>query len=346
MKTWIGIGLFIVLGMFAAFVIGFRPHFAESLPIDDEQMGLKDRIVIKFSHVVAENTPKGLAAAHFARLVKELSDDRVEIQVFPNGLLYSGDTEFAALQSGAVQIIAPSFSNMSEIDPTWLVMDLPFAFSDQQAVYAALHGELGRRLLGTLNAHKVRGEAFWANGFKQMTSSVRPLRVPDDFRNQTFRIQPSQMLVSQFQALGASTVKIPFNETYGLLKDNAADGQENTISNIATKRLYQVQNYMTVSNHGYLGYVVLFNQKFWADLPPDVQRLLQQALEETTVWLQQESASMHEKQLRELEEIDGFTIHKLTAKERQQWIRKLEPLYDQYEQIIGTGLMSEIGRPK
>ena len=346
MKTWIGIGLFIVLGMFAAFVIGFRPHFADSLPIDDEQTGLKDRIVIKFSHVVAENTPKGLAAAHFARLVKELSDDRVEIQVFPNGMLYSGDTEFAALQSGAIQMIAPSFSNMSVVDPAWLAMDLPFAFADQQAVNAALQGELGRRLLGTLNAHKVQGAAFWANGFKQMTSSVRPLQVPEDFRNQTFRIQPSQMLVSQFQALGASTVKIPFNETYGMLKDRAADGQENTISNIATKRLYQVQKYMTISNHGYLGYVVLFNKKFWADLPPDVQRLLEQALEETTSWLHRETASMHAKQLRELEEIDGFTVHKLTEEERQQWIRKLEPLYDQYEQIIGTELMSEIGRPK
>ena len=346
MKTWIGIGLFIVLGMFAAFVIGFRPHFADSLPIDEEQTGLKDRIVIKFSHVVAENTPKGLAAAHFARLVEELSDDRVEIQVFPNGMLYSGDTEFAALQSGAIQMIAPSFSNMSVVDPAWLAMDLPFAFADQQAVNAALQGELGRRLLGTLNAHKVQGAAFWANGFKQMTSSVRPLQVPEDFRNQTFRIQPSQMLVSQFQALGASTVKIPFNETYGMLKDRAADGQENTISNIATKRLYQVQKYMTISNHGYLGYVVLFNKKFWADLPPDVQRLLEQALEETTSWLHRETASMHAKQLRELEEIDGFTVHKLTEEERQQWIRQLEPLYDQYEQIIGTELMSEIGRPK
>jgi len=266
--------------------------------------------------------------------------------VFPNAMLYSGDTEFAALQSGAIQMIAPSFSNMSVVDPAWLAMDLPFAFADQQAVNAALQGELGRRLLGTLNAHKVQGAAFWANGFKQMTSSVRPLQVPEDFRNQTFRIQPSQMLVSQFQALGASTVKIPFNETYGMLKDRAADGQENTISNIATKRLYQVQKYMTISNHGYLGYVVLFNKKFWADLPPDVQRLLEQALEETTSWLHRETASMHAKQLRELEEIDGFTVHKLTEEERQQWIRQLEPLYDQYEQIIGTELMSEIGRPK
>ncbi|CAM4111336.1 DctP family TRAP transporter solute-binding subunit [Paenibacillus alkaliterrae] len=346
MKTWIGIGLFIVLGMFAAFLIGFRPHFTDSLPMDDEQTGLKDRIIIKFSHVVAENTPKGLAAEHFARLVKELSDDRVEIQVFPNGMLYSEDTEFAALQSGDIQMIAPSFSNMSVVEPAWLAMDLPFAFADQQAVDAALQGELGRRLFGTLNSHKVQGAAFWANGFKQMTSSVRPLQVPDDFRNQMFRILPSRLLVSQFQALGASTVKIPFNEVYGILKDGSADGQENTISNIVSKRLYQVQKYMTISNHGYLGYVVLFNKRLWADLSPEVQRVLQQALEETTAWINQETASMHEKQLLELKGIDGFTIHMLTEKERQQWIRKLEPLYDQYEQTIGSELMSEIGRPK
>lgn len=345
MKTWIGIGLFIVLGMFAAFMVGFRPTFTESLPIDDEQTGLKDRIVIKFSHIVAENTPKGLAAAHFAKLVKELSNDRVEIQVFPNGMLYSGDTEFAALQSGAVQMIAPSFSNMSVVDPAWLAMDLPFAFADQQVVNAALQGELGRLLLGTLDAHNVRGAAFWANGFKQMTSSVRPLQTPDDFHNQTFRIQPSRMLVSQFQAFGASTVKTPFNETYGILKDGGVDGQENTISNIATKRLYQVQKYMTISNHGYLGYVVLFNKEHWADLSPDVQRILRQALEETTAWLNEEAASMHEKQLRELEDIDGFTIHWLSEEERMEWIRKLEPLYDRYEEVIGSKLMNIIGRP-
>lgn len=346
MKTWIGIGLLIVLGMFAAIMIGFRPHFTDSLPIDDEQTGLKDRIVIKFSHIVAENTPKGLAAAHFAGLVKEMSDDRVEIQVFPNGMLYTADTEIEALQSGDIQMIAPSFSNMSVIDPAWLAMDLPFAFADQQAVDTALQGGLGQHLLGTLNSHKIQGAAFWANGFKQMTSRVRTLRVPDDFRNQTFRIQPSRMLVSQFQALGASSVKIPFNETYGILKDGLAEGQENTISNIASKRLYQVQNYMTLSDHGYLGYVVLFNKKFWTELPTDVRGILEQALEETTAWQHQETALMHAKQLRELEEIDGFMIHRLTEEERQQWIRKLEPLYDQYEQIIGSGLMSEIGRPK
>jgi C4-dicarboxylate-binding protein DctP len=345
-KTWLGIGLFIAIGLFTAYVVGFRPQSTGPLPTDDEQTGLKERIVIKFSHVVAENTPKGLAAAHFAQLVKSMSHDRVEIQVFPNGILYSDDTEIAALQSGDIQMIAPSFSKMNAIDPAWMVMDLPFAFANQDAVNTALKGDLGRRLFATLGTHQMQGVAYWGNGFKQMTSVLRPLRVPDDFRSQTFRIQSSPVLVSQFKAFGAKTSIIPFNEVYGNLKDKSVDGQENTISNIMSKRLYLVQKYMTISNHGYLGYVVIFNKEFWDGLPADVRQMLQKALDETTVWLGKTMNTLHEQELHKLKEISGLQIHTLTADERAQWVRKLAPLYGQFRSTIGSDLMDDIGKPK
>ncbi|EXX90383.1 C4-dicarboxylate ABC transporter [Paenibacillus darwinianus] len=344
MKSIAGIGIFLVLGLLVAYVVGFQPIFGEKLPYDDEQTGLKDRIVIKFSHVVAENTPKGLAAARFAALVKQKSRDRVEIQVFPNGMLYSENREVAALRRGDIQMIAPSFSNMNAIDPAWYVMDLPFAFRDQQDVNEALRGILGKRLFETLEPYGMKGGAYWSNGFRQMTNDVRPLRTPDDFRGLKFRVQPSEVLERQFNLLGASTISTPFNEVYRNLEAGAVDGQENTISNILSKRLYQFQRYMTISNHGYLGYVVIFNEEFWNGLPPDVQLIIEQALRETTAWNNQ-AALKQEKGLRLLRERARLDIITLTDEDKAQWKDKLSPIYKEFADTIGPGLLEEIDRP-
>lgn len=344
MKMMAGIGIFIVLGLLAAYMIGFQPIFGEKLPFDDEQTGLKDRIVIKFSHVVAENTPKGLAAARFAELVKKKSRDRVEIQVFPNGMLYSEKTEVAALRRGDIQMIAPSFSNMNAIDPAWYVMDLPFAFRDQQDVNRALQGKLGKRLFETLEPYGMKGAAYWSNGFRQMTNDVRPLRTPDDFRGLKFRVQPSEVLERQFNLLGASTISTPFNEVYRNLEAGVVDGQENTVSNILSKRLYQFQRYMTISNHGYLGYVVVFNEEFWNGLPSDVRLIIEQALRETTLWNNQEALN-NEKGLRALANRADMEIIALTENDKALWTEKLNPIYKEFAQTVGPDLMEEVRRP-
>ncbi|WP_399538663.1 DctP family TRAP transporter solute-binding subunit [uncultured Paenibacillus sp.] len=344
MKMMAGIGIFIVLGLLAAYMIGFQPIFGEKLPFDDEQTGLKDRIVIKFSHVVAENTPKGLAAARFAELVKKKSRDRVEIQVFPNGMLYSEKTEVAALRRGDIQMIAPSFSNMNAIDPAWYVMDLPFAFRDQQDVNRALQGKLGKRLFETLEPYGMKGAAYWSNGFRQMTNDVRPLRTPDDFRGLKFRVQPSEVLERQFNLLGASTISTPFNEVYRNLEAGVVDGQENTVSNILSKRLYQFQRYMTISNHSYLGYVVVFNEEFWNGLPSDVRLIIEQALRETTLWNNQEALN-NEKGLRALANNADMEIIALTENDKALWTEKLNPIYKEFAQTVGPDLMEEVRRP-
>nr|WP_236595771.1 DctP family TRAP transporter solute-binding subunit [Paenibacillus sp. EPM92] len=333
--------MFLVLGLLAAYLIGFQPDIGGELPYDDEHTGLKDRIVIKFSHVVAENTPKGLAAAHFAELVKEKSQDRVEVQVFPNGMLYAEDNEITALQHDDVQMIAPSFSNMNVIDPAWLVMDLPFAFRNQQEVERALQGVLGERLLATLEPHGMKGAAFWHNGFRQVTNNVRQLRTPEDFQGLKFRIQPSPVLKRQFEALGASTISTPFNEIYRSLKNGKVDGQENTISNILSKRLYQVQRFITISNHSYLGYIVTFNKRFWEDLPPDVQQLLKEALAETSDWNNREALS-HENRLQTLAQNQSIEMTTLSDADKALWRQRFEPLYQEFADIIGSDLMKEI----
>jgi C4-dicarboxylate-binding protein DctP len=239
-------------------------------------------------------------------------------------------------------MIAPSFSNLTNISPAWLAMDLPFAFLDQKAVDEALHGDIGRRLFQTLEPHKMVGVAYWNNGFKQMTSNMRPLLMPKDFQGQTFRILPSTMIAEQFRALGARTINYPFNEVYRKLENGTVDGQENTISNIYTKRLFQVQKYMTISNHGYLGYAVIFNKPFLDDLPSELRSIIQEALNETTNWINNQSLSMQKQQFDAIRKSGTIEIHELTDSERGQWMSSMKPLYSQYAEEIGENLVNEI----
>lgn len=344
MRTFFGISIFLIVGLAAALWVGFRPDWPGTLPWDDEQTGLNERIVMKFSHVVAENTPKGLAAEHFARLVKERSNDKVEIQVFPNAQLYSEKDEAEALQRGDIHLIAPTFSNMSKIDSAWLVMDLPYVFADQAAVDAALQGKIGQRLFQRLEQNDMEGLAFWNNGFKQMTSNRGPLLTPEDFQGQTFRIMPSAVLEAQFRHMGATTITAPFNEVYQLLHDGKADGQENTISNIFSKRVYQVQNYLTLSDHGYLGYSVVANRSFWLALPEDIRYILTEALKETGEWMSAEMERVHKEQLAQLEAMGGIQIHRLTEKEKEAWRASLQGVYDQFRSDIGAEMADEVER--
>lgn len=342
MKSLIGIGVFIVMGLVAAILVGFWPVFSSPLPYDIEQTGLKDRIIIKFSHVVAENTPKGLAAEYFARLVKAKTNERVEIQVFPNGILYTDKNEVEALRRGDVQMIAPASSNLAELFPTWQAIDLPFAFPSQEALNKAFGGPIGSALFQSLEYKNMKGLAFWMNGFKQMTSSQKPLIVPDDFKNQTFRILPSPVIDAQFKQMGARTLTAPFNEVFRLLEQRKVDGQENTISNIFSKRLYKVQQYMTISNHGYLGYAVIMNKSFWDRLPADIQQKIAEAMDEATEWANRQSLAINEKQLQAIEKEGGIEIHYLTAQERRKWVAVLNPVYDQFSSQIGGELVKQI----
>ncbi|WP_028595013.1 DctP family TRAP transporter solute-binding subunit [Paenibacillus assamensis] len=342
MRSFVTIGLFVLVGLIAAILIGFPLHTSKPLPYDAEQAGLKDRIVIKFNHVVAENTPKGLAAERFAKLVRERLSDRVEVQVYPNGILYSDKHELDALSRGDIQMIAPSFSNLTNAFPSWKAFDLPFAFPNQQAVDEALQGEIGKQLLGELTNANMKGISFWNNGFKQVTSAQRPLIHPADFAGQTFRILPSEVLEQQFHAFGAQTSMMPFTEVYHSVVRGDVDGQENTISNIYSKRLYQVQRYMTISNHGYLGYAVIVNRSFWEGLPADIRRELELILAETTEWNRVLAQQLNDQQLMHIKKSGLMDIHQLTIEEREEWLKKLAPIYEQVEQEVGAPLLAQI----
>lgn len=342
MKKWIIILASLVL-FITCLLVGMKTFLhPKKLAYDYEQEGLKDQIVLKFSHVVAENTPKGLAAKKFAELVYKKSDGKIRVEIFPNGMLYSDIEEINALKENKIQIIAPSTSKLGTLSSRWGVLDLPFAFPNYEAIQAGLNGSIGNTLLQSLEKEHLKGLAYWINGFKQFTSNKGPIRIPKDIKGQTFRIMQSNILKSQFEQLHAKAIQQPFDITFQSLQSGKIDGEENTLTNIYSKKFYNLQKYLTISNHGYLGYVVLMNQSFWNAQTDQTKKILTEAMIETTEWNEKHAKKMNEEQLKLIQKKSSIQIHELTNEEKKQWMIALDPLYDKLEPIIGKDLIREI----
>ncbi|MFG6115306.1 DctP family TRAP transporter solute-binding subunit [Halobacillus sp. MO56] len=343
LRTVIMITLFIITGIFTALFFGFDlSEASRTLEYDDEQEGIQDELVIQFSHVVAENTPKGMAARRFASLVESRTDGEIKVQVHSNGTLYNDQQEYQALKEGRVEMIAPATSNLTERFPKWQVLDLPFAFPSHQAVEEAYEGVIGETLLQELEKEGIKGLTFWYNGYKQVTNNSRPIVYPNDFDRLHFRIMPSPVIEAQFEQLGASTSVLPFNKTYRNLEVGFVNGQENTASNIYSKKLYQDQSYMTFSNHGYLGYAVLINQEFWDSLSQEHKQIIESSMAETTSWVRRHAIELNDEHSRRLRQQENLQIDYLTYTQREAWKRRLAPIYDEVEAVVGEDLMSEI----
>lgn len=311
--------------------------------VDLEQVSTDEKIVIKFSHVVAENTPKGLAAQRFADLTRERTHGRVEVQVFPNSTLYKDGEEIQALQNGTVQMIAPATSKLSGMYPQWQVFDLPYAFKDVNAVHTAMSGYIGSRLCDGLKQNNMQVLAFWDNGFKQMTNCQRPLVNPADFQGLSFRVMlNSQVLKKEFETLNAHAVEGPFNDLYRALDSHEVDGQENTMSNIYSKDLYKTQPYLTLSNHGYMGYVVLTNQKFWSGLPVEVRTVLESTMMEVTEWEREQAFIMDKQSLEKVISSGLVQVHQQTEEEKSQWSVTFKPVYSDLKNLIGKDMLDSL----
>src|SRR5438552_938585 len=251
-------------------------------------------IVIKFSHVVASDTPKGKAADKFKELAEKYTDGKVKVEVYPNSTLYKDKEELEALQLGAVQMLAPSNSKFGPIGiREFEVFDLPYILPDLKTLRKVTDGPLGARLLKLLDAKGMTGLAYWDNGFKEMSANKK-LISPVDYKGVKFRIQSSKVLEAQFRALGSIPQVMGFGEVYQALQTGVVDGQENTWSNIYTQKMHEVQKYATVTNHDYIGYVVVVHKKFWDGLPVDVRAACDKAMKEATAYGNGQSAKENE----------------------------------------------------
>jgi C4-dicarboxylate-binding protein DctP len=301
-------------------------------------------IVIKFSHVVASETPKGKAAERFKDLAEKATDGRVRIELYPNSTLYKDKEELEALQLGAVQMLAPSLAKFGPLGVReFEVFDLPYIFPTKDVLYRVTEGPIGESLLEKLEPKGIIGLGFWDNGFKVMSAN-RPLRTPDDFKGLRFRIQPSKVLYTQMRALGANPEMMAFSDVYQALKTGVVDGTENPPSNLYTQKMHEVQSHLTVSNHGYLGYAVIVNKKFWNGLPSDIRSKLEGAMKEATRYANAIALKENEKALEAVKKSGKTTIYFLTPEEKEIWRKALLPVHKEMEARIGKRIIAAVNR--
>ncbi|WP_373631888.1 TRAP transporter substrate-binding protein [Janthinobacterium sp. BJB304] len=301
-------------------------------------------IVIKFSHVVATDTPKGQAAERFKQLAEKATNGKVKVELYPNSQLYKDKEELEALQLGAVQMLAPSLAKFGPLGvKEFEAFDLPYIFPTKTALYNVTEGEIGKSLLKKLEPKGITGLAYWDNGFKVMSAN-KPLHTPADFKGLKMRIQSSKVLDAQMRALGANPQVLAFSEVYQALQTGVVDGTENPPSNMYTQKMHEVQKHVTVSNHGYLGYAVIVNKKFWDGLPPDIRTQLEKAMREATTFEKAIAQRDNDQALEAIKKAGKTQIYTLTVQEQAEWRKALAPVQKAMEGRIGKDLISAINK--
>ncbi len=296
--------------------------------------GLAAEYTLKFSHVVSPNTPKGKAADFFEKRLEELSGGRIDVQVYPSSQLYKDNAVLKALKLDSVQMAAPSFSKFGKIVPQLALFDLPFLFRNVDHLHRVQDGDVGQKLKDMVTEKGYVALAFWDNGFKQLSSSKQALVKPEDAQGQKFRIMSSKVLEAQFNAIGANPQMMPFSEVYSGLQQGVIDGQENTNSNIYTKKFHEVQKYLSITDHGYLGYLVVMSEKFWNSLPADLQANVKQAMKEATEKEREFANQLNNEQFNLIKEYAQETgkleIINLSPEQRQEWANTVSKIYPEF----------------
>lgn len=299
-------------------------------------------IKIRFSHVVAPNTPKGQAADMFARLANERLKGKVEVQVFPNSQLYTDDKVLDALSTGSVEMAAPSTAKFTSWVPQLQLFDLPFLFKNSDVLYATMDGEVGKKMFKLLGKKNMLGVAMWDNGFKQIGNNTREIRKTSDMAGLKYRIMSSKVLEAQFKAVGGNPLVMPFSEVYSALEQGVIDGQENTWSNMYSKKFYEVQKYITETNHGYLGYMVVTNAQFWNHLPKDVRMELEATLKEVTAWIRENALKINMDQKAKIVAAGTTKVTELTEAEKDAFREAFKPVHKEFRDIIGGDLIDAV----
>jgi len=299
----------------------------------------QDPIIIKFSHVVAESTPKGQGALKFKEVAEELLPGQVEVQVFPNSQLFGDARELEALLLGDVHILAPSLSKFDRYTKTVQLFDLPFLFDDMDAVDRFQASEAGQSLLNSMTDRGIQGLAYWHNGMKQLSTNEDKLSEPSDIKGLKFRVQASDVLEEQFRALDANPQKLAFSEVYQALQTGVVDGQENTWSNTYSQKFHEVQKTIAESNHGVIDYMVITNSDWWDGLDPEVREALQEAMNQATEHANNLAAELNARDRQRIIDEDRAQVYQLSPEEIAVWREAMAPVWQKFEDDIGADLI-------
>jgi C4-dicarboxylate-binding protein DctP len=305
-----------------------------------------DTFTIKFSHVVTPATPKGQAAEKFKEVVEQKSGGRIKVEVYPNSELYGDKDELQALQSNSVQMLAPASAKFTTIAPALQVLDLPFLFDtvDDIPKVVSPDSAAGKAIYENeaLAANNIKVMGLWDNGLKQLSSNTE-MRTPESLAGLSFRIQPSDVLRTQFEKWGASATPMAFSEVYNALQQGVVSGQENPYSNIESQNMHTVQRYITESNHGYVGYVLVINNQFFQSLPADLQTIVQESADEASTYNREVAAKLNADARTTIEQAGTTTITELTPEERQAFKDRVVPsVWQQYADVIGPDLVNDL----
>jgi len=299
-------------------------------------------IVVKFSHVVAVDTPKGKASEFFAKRASELTKGRVKVEVYANSALYKDKEEMEALQLGAVQMLAPSLAKFGPLGvKEFEIFDFPFIFDDTQDLHKVTTGPVGASLMAKLEPKGIKGLAFWDNGFKSFSANT-PIKTPADLKGKKLRIQSSKVLEEEIRTLGGIPQVMAFSEVYQALQTGVVDGTENPISNFYTQKMHEVQKHLTLTNHGYLGYAVIVNKKFWDALPADVRGQLEQAMKESTVFANKIAQEENDKSLESVRASGKTAVYVPTKEERLAFKKALAPVHAKMAERVGKEALEEV----
>ena len=311
------------------------PVLLAALPVSAQQP-----IAIKFSHVVAPDTPKGKGAERFKQLAEERTQGRVKVEIYPNSQLYKDKEEMEALQLGSVQMLAPSLAKFGPLGvKEFEVFDLPFLFKDDAAFRAVTEGQLGADLFKKLEPKGIKGLAYWDNGFHLMSAN-KPLHHVADFKGLKMRIQSSKVLDAQMRALGAIPQVMAFSELYQALQSGVVDGTEGVASNFYTQKIYEVQKYITLSRHGHLAYAVIVNKKFWDGLPADIRTALEGSIRDATTYANAIAATENTLALDKIKASGKTNVEPLTTEETNEWKKALMPVHQEMESRVGKATVA------
>ncbi|WP_101842609.1 DctP family TRAP transporter solute-binding subunit [Halobacillus sp. Marseille-P3879] len=326
----------IVFGLFLAAAISLIACGQGASGTDE---GGVEEMKIKFSHVVSENTPKHQGALAMKEYIEEESDGKIEMEIYPNSSLFGDQDEYQNLASNNVQFIAPDLTKFVGNNPQFNIPALPFLFPDDESAIKFWDGEKGEEVLSSLTDDGVLGLSMWPNGGKHITNAEREITSPDDFEGLKFRTQGGQVLESLYSTMGAGSESIPFGELYTALDQGVVEGQENTFSNIESKKFDEVQSYMTVMNHTRVDYAIFTNTEFWDGMNDETKKIVEGGVEKGTEVARAEAQSLNEEAYETIKERGQVEIKELSEEEIQEFQETLEPVYEEYEEDIGTDVI-------
>ncbi len=318
------------------------PLLMATLLLGSQAVLAAEPIVIKFSHVVATDTPKGQAAEYFKKLVEERTKGQVKIQIYPNSQLYKDKEELEALQMGSVQMLAPTTSKFGPMGfKEFEVFDMPYVFMNEDQVHKVTRGPVGNSLMQKLESRGIKGLAFWDNGFR-VFSANKPLKVPADIKGQKIRINSSKVNQAIIQSVGALPQTMALSEVYQAMQTGVVDGADGNVSNLYTQKQYEVQKYVVDTRHSYSGYAVVVNKPFWDKLPPDIRTTLESAMRDATVYNDQMAEKDTNLAYERIKASGKTQVYVPSAAEKAEWVKAMQPAFNDIAPRIGMATINAV----